>query len=205
MSDYGISAEMRSGRGKGYRHELQEKGMIPAVVYGRELGSIPVAVDARQVEKILSSGAGRNTLINFQVTGDGGAYTVMLKDIQYNPVRREVVHADFQQVNLSERINTAIPVVLVGEVTDGVLQQLKRELEISCLPAEIPESITVNIAGMTPGSALKVSDLVIPPGIRVLDDSNEILATVLSKTERTMDLDVPDEKTPAEAVNGKEE
>ncbi|KJS15051.1 MAG: hypothetical protein VR69_15050 [Peptococcaceae bacterium BRH_c4b] len=205
MSDYGISAEMRSGRGKGYRHELQEKGMIPAVVYGRELGSIPVAVDARQVEKILSSGAGRNTLINFQVTGDGGAYTVMLKDIQYNPVRREVVHADFQQVNLSERINTAIPVVLVGEVTEGVLQQLKRELEISCLPAEIPESITVNIAGMAPGSALKVSDLVIPPGIRVLDDSNEILATVLSKTERTMDLDVPDEKTPAEAVNGKEE
>ncbi len=205
MSDYGISAEMRSGRGKGYRHELQEKGMIPAVVYGRELGSIPVAVDARQVEKILSSGAGRNTLINFQVTGDGGAYTVMLKDIQYNPVRREVVHADFQQVNLSERINASIPVVLVGEVTDGVLQQVGRELEISCLPAEIPESITVNIAGMTPGSVLKVSDLVIPPGIRVLDDSNEILATVLTKTERAVDLDVPDEKTPAEAVNGKEE
>jgi large subunit ribosomal protein L25 len=174
--------------------------MIPAVVYGRGLGSIPVEVDARQVDGILSSGAGRNSLIDFHVAGDEGAYTVMLKDIQYDPVRRGVVHADFQQVNLSEKINTTIPVILVGEVKEGVLQQVKRELEISCLPAEIPESITVNVAGLLPGSTLKVSDLIIPPGVKVLDEGGEFVATVLTAAEKTVDVDVPDEKVSDEAV-----
>lgn len=199
MSELGINARVRQGKGRGYRNNLQEKGMIPAVVYGSEVGSIPVEMDPRQIDKILASPAGRSKLIKFSVL-DKGDYTVMLKDVQYDPVRREVIHADFQQVNLNQRINTAIPIILVGEVKEGLLQQVMRELEISCLPAEIPGSITFNVNGMIPGSAVKVSDLIIPQGIRVLDDSSEVVATVLARTEETVDVEVPDKKAENEAV-----
>lgn len=204
MTEYNIDARVRQGRGKGYRNDLVEKGMIPAVVYGKAVGSIPVEVQTKEVEKIIYSDAGRNTLINFSISGDGGAYTVMLKDVQFDPVRREVLHADFQQVDLNLRINTVIPIHLVGEVKEGVLQQVMRRLEISCLPTEIPDSITVSVAGMGPGNAIKVSDLIIPEKIKVLDDTHEIVATVLAGEEETVDVEVPDEKVPAAPVPGDE-
>ncbi|GBF32853.1 LSU ribosomal protein L25p [Desulfocucumis palustris] len=201
MSELGINARIRQGRGRGYRNSLQEKGMIPGVVYGSEVGSIPVEMDSRQVDRILASPSGRSKLIKFSVL-DRGDYNVMLKDVQYDPVRREVIHADFQQVNLNQRINTAIPVFLAGEVKEGVLQQVMRELEISCLPAEIPGSITFNVDGMTPGSAVKVADLIIPPGITVLDDGSEIVATVLAGKEETVDVEVPDKDVENQAAEG---
>lgn len=200
MTEYSINAQVRQGRGKGYRNDLVEKGKIPAVVYGKAVGSLPVEVETREVEKIAYSDTGRNTLINFSVSGDGGAYTVMLKDVQVDPIRREIIHADFQQVNLNDRINTAIPIHLVGEVKEGVLQQVMRKLEISCLPTEIPESITVSISGMGPGSAIKVDDLIVPENIRVLDNAHEIVATVLAEEEETVDVEVPDEKAPQAPV-----
>lgn len=200
MAEFSIEARVREGRGRSYRSELLEQGLIPAVVYGKDAGNIPVEVSSKQLEKIMNSDTGRNTLINFSVSGHGGAYTVMLKDVQFDPVRHEIIHADFQQVNLQKRINTTIPIHLAGEVKEGVLQQQMRKLEISCLPTEIPESITVSVSGMSPGSAIKVADLSIPDNIRVLDDAHEIVASVLAAEEETIDPEVPDEKAPMAPV-----
>ncbi len=195
-----LVAQVRTGRGKGYRHRLAAQGKIPAVVYGKAIGNIPVEVELRELEKILAGEAGRNTLINLKITGEGQERQdrVLIKELQYDFLRGELIHADFQQVSLTDRVTISVPVELEGEPVGvkqgGILQQQLRELEISCLPADIPEAITMDISGLEMGDTLYVRDLPVPPGIKVLNDPEEVVATVVAPAiER-----VPGEEEPAE-------
>lgn len=184
MTQNNLEVHIRESRGKGYRNKIHDEGLIPAVVYGKAVGNIPVEVDARELEKILQSG--RNTLVNLKVTGNGGGspYKVIVKEVQTDPLRHRILHADFQQISMHDRIDTTVPVHLVGEsegvAAGGILQQLVREVEISCLPTEIPESLTVNIAGMKTGDSLTVADLLMPAGVQLRTDPGTVVASVLA-------------------------
>lgn len=200
-----LLAQVRSGRGKGYRHRLAAQGKIPAVVYGRTIGSIPLEVELRAVKNILAGEGGRNTLINLKITGDGQERQdkVLIKELQFDNMRGELIHVDFQQVSLTDRITTTVPVELEGEPVGvkqgGILQQQLRELEISCLPADIPEAITMDVSGLEMGDTIYVSDLPVPEGVKVLNDPEEVVATVVAPAVER----VPGEEE-EEAGEGKE-
>lgn len=168
MADYDMEVSVRRNKGKGYRMNLLRRGLVPAVVYGKSMGSLPLEVFERDVREALAGG--RNTLINLSVSGNGGPYKVMIRDLQYDPVRRSIIHADFQQVSMRERINADVPVQLAGEAAGGIPRVALRSLEVSCLPASIPAQITVDIEGRMPGDVVTVSDLKFPGEVRVLND-----------------------------------
>lgn len=178
---------------------------IPAVVYCKAIGNIPVEVNVREVEEILTSETGRNTLINLEINGQGQEREskVLIKEVQYDPIRHELIHVDFQQISLTECITTTVPVELTGEpagvVQGGILQQQLRELEISCLPAEIPEAITVDISGLGLGESPYVRDLPVPAGVKVLSDAEGVVATVVAPAvEQAPEREPAEEETPGE-------
>ncbi len=164
--DATLKAEKREGRGKNEARRLRASGRIPAVVYGAEKGkAVEIAVDPKNLLRILHSESGVNTLIGLQV--DGGDTRVLVKEYQLDPIDHKLLHADFYQVAMDKTITVTVPVVLKGE-PKGVKQQggivdfVHRDIEIEVLPADIPENITIDI-----------SELMLHEGVRVRDVQTE--------------------------------
>jgi large subunit ribosomal protein L25 len=173
-----LKAEKRQGRGKNEARRLRASGRIPAVLYGAEKGkAIEIAVDPKNLLRILHSEAGVNTLIGLEL--DGGGTRVLVKEYQLDPIDHKLLHADFYQVAMDKTITVTVPVVLKGE-PKGVKQQggivdfVHRDIEIEVLPADIPENITVDI-----------SELMLHEGVRVRD-----LQTEGAKWKATSDADM---------------
>jgi large subunit ribosomal protein L25 len=159
-------AEKREGRGKNEARRLRASGRIPAVLYGADKGkAVEIAVDPKNLLRILHSEAGVNSLIGLQL--DGGDTRVLVKEYQLDPIDHKLLHADFYQVAMDKTITVTVPVVLKGE-PKGVKQQggivdfVHRDIEIEVLPADIPENITIDI-----------SELMLHAGVRVRDVQTE--------------------------------
>jgi large subunit ribosomal protein L25 len=161
-----LKAEKREGRGKNEARRLRASGRIPAVLYGAEKGkAVEIAVDPKNLLRILHSESGVNTLIGLEL--DGGGTRVLVKEYQLDPIDHKLLHADFYQVAMDKTITVTVPILLKGE-PKGVKQQggivdfVHREIEIEVLPADIPENITVDI-----------SELMLHEGVRVRDVHTE--------------------------------
>jgi large subunit ribosomal protein L25 len=160
--DATLQAEKRDGRGKNAARRLRASGRIPAVVYGVEKGkAVEIAVDPKMLLRILHSESGVNTLIGLQV--DGGDTRVLVKEYQIDPIDHKLLHADFYQVAMDKTLTVTVPLMLKGEAPGvkqqgGVVDFVNREIQIECLPGDIPENIVVD-----------VSDLMLNQGIRVRD------------------------------------
>ena len=178
MTEYSLDASVRDNMAKSYRKFLFSRGKIPAVVYGKTLGSMPLEVSGKQLERAVQSG--RNTIINLVVSGNGGPYKVMVRDLQYDPIKRVILHADFQQISLKEMINTSVDVAISGETAGGLARLVLRSLEVSCLPAGIPDQITVDVTGMMPGESITVRDLKVPREVRVITNPDAAVVAVMS-------------------------
>ena len=180
MADAGLNANLREGRTKSSRKQVRDSGAVPGVVYGKQMGSMAISVDAKELKQILSSVSGRNTLIKMNV--GGGKQTVMVKSLQMDPLHRHIRHVDFQQVSEDSKIRTVIPIHLVGTpkgvALGGVIQHDLRSAEIECLPNQIPDAIEVDISGMEIGDALQVSDLQVSSGVKLLDHPNTTVVGV---------------------------
>ncbi|MCL6477994.1 MAG: 50S ribosomal protein L25 [Peptococcaceae bacterium] len=181
MTQYSMKAAVRQKTGHGYRKSLFRQGLIPAVVYGKTVGNLPLEVAERDLQNALREG--RNTIINLSVLGNGGPYKVMIKEVQYDPIKRVFMHADFQQISMRDKIHTDVPIVLTGEVANGLARLALRELEVSCLPTQVPNQITLDVTGMKPGDAVTVSALRVPKGVKVLTDPDATVVTVLAPEE----------------------
>lgn len=182
MGDIKLEVENRSGRGRHTRNQLAKNGKIPGVVYGKEMGSMAVAVDSGEIQKIVRN-FGTSKLIDLDVKGNNDEkIKVMVKDLQYDPLRRDVTHVDFQKINMEDEIKTSVRVKLLGDPVGvqegGVLQQQLRTVEIECLPGDIPESITADISSLRLGSSLQVTDLNLPQGVRIAIDPDTVVASV---------------------------
>src|SRR5215208_3210833 len=164
--DATLKAEKRDGRGKNEARRLRASGRIPAVVYGAENGkAVEIAVDPKNLLRILHSESGVNTLIGLEL--DGGATRVLVKEYQLDPIHHKLLHADFYQVAMDRAITLTVPILLKGEAKGvkqqgGVVDFVHREIEIEVLPADIPENITVDI-----------SELMLHEGVRVRDIQTE--------------------------------
>lgn len=185
MATEHLDVVVREGRGRSYRNRLRAEGKIPAVVYGRAVGNLPVEVEARAVERIIDRhGAGGLVELNLKGGGRAKKYHAIIKDIQYHPVKRDLQHVDFQQISLKEEVTTHVPLRLVGEAPGakkgGLVEQHLRQVEISCLPTKIPEAIDVDISGLDLGESLHVRDLKVPEGVRLLTEDEISVVSIIA-------------------------
>jgi len=190
--DATLDVVKRDGRGKNEARRLRVGGRIPAVVYGaREKGKAPggvaVAVDPKEVLRILHSESGANTLITLKL--DGGASRAMVKDYQLDPVTRQLLHADFYQLAMDRAITVTVPIVIKGEargvkLDGGMLDFITREIHIECLPTDIPERIDIDVSELMLHQSIRLRDLPQNPKWKTLTEPDTMLVhVVLPKAE----------------------
>jgi large subunit ribosomal protein L25 len=162
---------------------LRARGGVPAIIYGHRVDPVPVTLPRREFERAFHK-VGRTQLLDLKIDGEGGSRKVLVREVQYDPRANVVVHVDFYQVNLKEKIQAEVPVVLVGEAPavlrrEGELQQNINSLRVSCLPADIPEHIEVDVSGLEAvDDAIRVSQLNVPPECEVLSDPEELVVKI---------------------------
>src|SRR5512134_385935 len=193
-----LQAEKRETRGKNEARRLRAKGRIPAVVYGVEKGkAVEIAVDPKALMKILHSDSGVNTLIGLNL--EGGDTRVLVKEYQLDPIDHKLLHADFYQVAMDKALTVTVPIVLHGEAKGvkqqgGIVDFVHREIEIECLPGDIPEHIDVDVSELLMHEGVRVRDLRVEGAkwTPVSDADMMIVHVVALKAEA--------EPAPAEAV-----
>lgn len=161
MAQFTVQAEERQKTGKGANRRLRMQGKLPAVVYGQGLETLSVSVNAQDVDLILHSEAGHNTIFQLQVSGK--LTDVLIKAYQLDPVKGSLLHADFQAVALDQKMTFAVPVQVVGTaqgvIAGGVLDQVLREIEVECLPTEVPDHIPLDVTELEIGDSVRVGAL----------------------------------------------
>jgi large subunit ribosomal protein L25 len=205
VADTALHAQKRDKTGKGVGRKLRAAGRIPAVLYGRGTESVPLAVEPRALEKVLAAGhAGMNTLIDLQV--DGGAQTVVLvKELQRDPVKGTLLHADLYRVDLSQTIEVAVPLHIVGTaqgvaLSGGILDFALREIEIECLPRAIPDQIDVDVSALDIGESLHVRDIVLPQGVTLKSDPDLSVVSVVAPAAEEVPVAAPAAPVEGEAA-----
>jgi large subunit ribosomal protein L25 len=181
-----VKADRRDSFGKNASRRIRRNGMIPAVFYGKNEANVPLAVEKKDIFEILKSETGENTV--FKLSFDTETKNTMIKEIQSDPVTDEVLHADLIQIAMDKAIRVSVPVVPVGEAV-GVKQEggfvdfITREVEIECLPEDIPENIEIDISMLHLNQSFKVGDLVMPEGAALHTDPSTILIVVEAPTK----------------------
>jgi large subunit ribosomal protein L25 len=189
-----LEAVKRDGRGKNEANRLRAAGRIPAVVYGarkdgRTADAVPVAVDPKAVLRILHSESGANTLINLRV--DGSEARVMVKEYQLDPITHQLLHADFYQLAMDKAITVTVPVVLKGEARGvkaqgGLLDFVTRDIQVQCLPTDIPEHIDVDVTELMLNQSIRVRDLPQSDKWKAITDGETMLVhIVMPKAEES--------------------
>ena len=178
--DITVFAEVRTSRGKNEAHRTRSAGNIPAVVYGAFQDPVAIAVNPREILKIVRGKTGYNTIFNLSVAGVGST-PVMVVDSQVDPLKGTLLHADFKRIDLSKRIRVAIPVHTEGEpagvkVQGGLLEIVTRAVEIECLPDEIPESFTLNVSELMIGQSVRASNIVLSGSMKLVSAADSVVA-----------------------------
>jgi large subunit ribosomal protein L25 len=177
-----LTVTPREGVGKSVARRLRRSGKTPGILYG---GPTPVniAVDPREVFRIIHGHEGSTQLLRVTFAGSKDSRMVILRDLQVDPVSEDLVHVDLQEVNMDKPIQVTVALRHVGEAvgvrdTQGILEMVLREIQVSCLPGNIPEHIEVDVSNLAIHDVLTVADLVVPEGVRVLTDKAQAVATV---------------------------
>ena len=185
-----LEAQPREAGNKNDARRVRRDGKIPGVVYGAGKDSQSVAVDPRQVMRILHSESGHNTI--FDLTLNGGERTkAMIVDWQYEPIKGKLLHIDLQRIAMDKALRVSVPIFLKGEAEGvktqgGILEQILREVEIECLPADIPSHIDADVSHLVFGTVLRVSDLPRSGKLKFLTDANQPVAHVTSVKEEVV-------------------
>jgi large subunit ribosomal protein L25 len=195
--DVTVSADVRASRGKNAAHRTRRAGQIPAVIYGAFKEPISVALDPREILKIVRSATGYNTIFNLQIQG-GENTPVMVVDHQVDPLKGTLLHADLKRIDLTKRIRITVPVHTQGEpagvkVQGGLLEIITRVVEIECLPDDIPEHYVIDVGELMIGQSKRASDVALPESVKLVSDPHSVIAHVVA-------LRVEEAPTPAEGA-----
>ena len=182
--DITIVAEPRSSRGKNEARRLRVAGRAPAVLYGAGGESVPVAIIPKEINKILHSKTGYNTIFNLSVTG-GETVPVMVVDWQHDPVKENLLHVDLKRIDLTLRLRVKIPVHTAGEpkgvkLQGGLHELITREVEIECLPDDIPEHFTLDATELSIGESLRASQIPMTGSMKLLSNGEAVISHVVS-------------------------
>ena len=187
MAEIVVNAKGRDDRGKNAARRLRRQGLVPGIVYGGKGGNIAVAVDPKALQKVLRSEAGRNTILKLDIAG-AGATNAILKDLQVDPIKDSLLHADFYRIAMDVAIRVTVPINIRGEargvkVDAGILELITREIEVECLPGDIPERIDVDVSDLGLNGALRVSDLPANAKVKILESPEQVVVHVVSVKE----------------------
>jgi large subunit ribosomal protein L25 len=200
-----LEAQPREAGTKNDARKVRRGGKIPAVVYGAGQDSLAITVDPRHVLRILHSETGHNTIFDLALSG-GARAKAMIVDWQYEPIKGTLLHIDLKRIALDKVLRVSVPVILRGEAAGvkqegGIMEQMLREVEIECLPGDIPSHIDADVSQLTFGKVLRVSELPQSDKIKFITDANQPVAHVTSVKEEvvaTPDAAAADAAAPAE-------
>lgn len=185
MSQQVLSIEVREKVGKGISRKLRSAGKIPGVVYGKGMESVPVIVSPKELCAAIAGEGGVNHLITLTGGGALDGATVIVSDLQQDCIKGTPTHVDLHKINMTDKLKVTVPLAFIGTSVGvkagGLLDPLMHELEVECLPGNIPEHLEINITNLAVGDSFHVGDLVLPEGVKVLADVKASLVTVLGK------------------------
>jgi large subunit ribosomal protein L25 len=183
-NDITIAAEPRSSRGKNEARRLRAAGSAPAVVYGTGKDAVAVAVNPKEMVRILRSKTGHNTIFHLAIK-DGENTPVMIVDWQRDPVKDTILHIDMKRIDLTVRLVVKVPVHTLGEpegvkLQGGLHEVITREIEVECLPNEIPEELTIDVSKLVMGQAVRASDVPLPGSVRLVSPPEAVISHIVA-------------------------
>jgi len=186
MAEVTLEVEKREIGGKGPAKRLRAQGKIPAVIYGHGEESVLLSLDAKNLHAILHAHGGENIIFDVKIPGHKKAIKAIIREVQHHPSRGDILHVDLQHISMKEKIIVQVPVFLVGSplgvrVKGGILQHVLHELEIECLPGDIPEHIEVNVSELDVGDSIHIQDLTVEK-VKIITDPQRSVATVVPPT-----------------------
>jgi large subunit ribosomal protein L25 len=207
-----LTAEIREGVGKEKAKKLRAKGLIPAIFYGPRSQTIPLVIDSKELAKVLQTEAGENVLIDLDIRkgAQSDRKVVMLKDIQIDSLQSITLHTDFFEVAMDEMVTLEVPVHLVGKPegtkVGGILDQIRRVIQIQCFPGDIPKSIDIDVSPLKIGDSIHVQDIQVEKA-KIISDTNFTIATVLPPVveEKVVEAVAPEAAEGAEVKEKEEE
>ena len=200
MEEIVLEAELREGKGRASSKDLRESGYLPSVVYFHGQDALAIKFPRSALLKLVHQHRIESVIINLKIRGDKKVKgrPCLVKEIQYDPVREDIIHVDFNEISLTEAIKVNVPIQVKGEAIGvkqegGSLEHLLWEIEVECLPTNIPKNIQVDITALKMGEAIHIKDIVFPEGVKPLNDLAAIVLHVAAPMK---------EEAPAEAIEG---
>ncbi|MFQ5456131.1 MAG: 50S ribosomal protein L25 [Nitrospirota bacterium] len=185
MQKIDLNVQLRDNRGKGAARKLRREGSIPAVLYGNGKSTL-LEVNVINIGKIIHSELAENTLIHLKIKNDKDK-TVLLRDVQMDPINRSILHTDFLEISLDKPVRVNIPIEIRGDVPigvkeQGILEHHLREIEIECLPLSIPDHIGVDASHLKIGESIHIRDIKLEDGINILKEDEELIVSISAPT-----------------------
>ena len=183
MSELKLSVQQREPKSSNANRRLRAAGILPAVVYGDHLDPVPIQLEKRVLHELMSKGGNENAVFQLQLEGSEESRHVMIRQLDVDPISRQIVHVDFQRINLTEKVRVMVQIELEGEPAGvkndgGVLDFISREVEVECLPTAIPSSIEVDVSALHIGDHIEAGQLELPEGVELIEEPDRVIASV---------------------------
>jgi large subunit ribosomal protein L25 len=205
MSEVRIDAELKQLSGTGVARKVRAQGKVPAVIYGRGMETTSIQLNRRELATALNSDAGMNVLLDLHV--DGKSTLALTRELQRDPVKGTLLHADFVRVDRTQAVEVEVPIHVVGTSPGvnegGVLENPLFTVHVRCLPTEVPEFVGADVSGLAIGDSLRVGDLVAPASFEILTDPEAVVASVLAPVSQE-ELEAMEAAAAVEAAGGVE-
>ncbi|MDH3999285.1 MAG: 50S ribosomal protein L25/general stress protein Ctc [Desulfuromonadales bacterium] len=193
MANSVLNVEPRVRMGKGGSRKVRRDGLVPAVVYGKGMEPCSIRLEAKALQQAIATDAGWNTLITLNGDGPFNDKVVILKDMKVHAIRREMLHVDFHAIDLSQNISVMVPVQpqgkALGVIEGGTLQLVRHELQVSCLPENIPTSIEIDVTALSVGDSVHINEVALPEGVESHHDVNFTVLTVVGRMAEEVEID----------------
>lgn len=206
MDNLQLTCEIRTQVGKGAARKLRATGKVPAILYGAGIEPIMLTTDYLELKKALKGRSAENVIFDLRIDSGsrGQSKKVMIKEIQRDPVKRDYLHVDLFEISMKKELEVDIPVNLVntpiGVTQGGILQHVRREVKVSCMPDDLVEKIDVDVAVLEIGQTLHVGDISFPPGLKPLEDEDLTIVTVVAPAAAAEVEEVEEEEAEEEKV-----
>lgn len=206
MEEVTLEVKSRTDLGRAKARSIRNGGFIPGVVYGEGKKSQAIQIERKTFLRLLKSQKGENVIINLTIASDdkkSKEIPVLIKELQHNPVTDEIIHIDFNQISLTKEIKVKVPIAAKGEAIGvkqdgGSLDHILWDLEVECLPTQIPQNIEVDVSSLKIGDSIHIKDLTIPKGVKVLQDPDLVVLSVAAPVKEEVAVEAPVEGAPAE-------
>jgi large subunit ribosomal protein L25 len=205
-----FNVKPRTTKGDGAAKAMRREGMAPAVLYGPQTEPVLLSINSHEMENLLKTASAGQTLLGIQIEGGGAAKPSIIKDMQRNVLTGEILHVDFYEVDMKRKITVQIPIVTTGKCKGvemgGMLQIIRREVDVLCYPNQIPDELVCDITDLDVGESLHVEDLTLAEGIEIPHEANFTLLTILAaKAEEEEEVEEEEGEEIAEGEEAAEE